>query len=213
MPSLQSDLIFDVGMHLGEDSAFYLQKGYRVVGFEANPDLVAHNQSRFVREIDSGRLVVVPGAIAENAQESISFYQHPTKSVWGTITPTWADRNAHRGESRRIDVDVVDFAAVIRQYGIPWFVKIDIEGADKLCLRTLAEFEERPTYLSIEARKRTGKLSLLNWNSSDPSGLTGSRQFSRRACTGILQEHFMTATVEFSHTSSRNTRRALSART
>ena len=36
-----SDLIMDVGMHRGEDAEFYLKKGFRVVGVEANPELVA----------------------------------------------------------------------------------------------------------------------------------------------------------------------------
>ena len=33
----QDDLIFDVGLHRGEDTEFYLKKGFRVVAFEANP--------------------------------------------------------------------------------------------------------------------------------------------------------------------------------
>jgi 16S rRNA A1518/A1519 N6-dimethyltransferase RsmA/KsgA/DIM1 with predicted DNA glycosylase/AP lyase activity len=32
------DLIYDVGMHHGEDTEFYLRKGFRVVAFEADPD-------------------------------------------------------------------------------------------------------------------------------------------------------------------------------
>lgn len=151
---LRGDLVFDVGMHRGEDTAFYLRKGFRVVGFEANPDLVAHNEDRFAGEIASGRLIVVAGAIADTDEESIAFYRHPTKSVWGTTDPSWADRNLSRGESARVNVPVVDFAQVIREYGVPWFVKIDIEGADKLCLRTFAQFVERPAYVSIESEKQ-----------------------------------------------------------
>lgn len=37
---LERHLIFDVGMHLGEDSDCYLRKGYRVVAFEANAQLI-----------------------------------------------------------------------------------------------------------------------------------------------------------------------------
>ncbi len=53
--SLRSaDLVYDVGMHRGEDTAFYLAKGYRVVGFEANPELVEACQRRFAAEIGGG---------------------------------------------------------------------------------------------------------------------------------------------------------------
>jgi hypothetical protein len=32
------DLIYDIGMHQGEDTEFYLQKGFNVIAFEADPD-------------------------------------------------------------------------------------------------------------------------------------------------------------------------------
>lgn len=31
------DLIIDVGMHYGNNTAFYLKKGFRVAAIEANP--------------------------------------------------------------------------------------------------------------------------------------------------------------------------------
>ena len=34
------NLIYDVGLHLGEDTEYYLKKGFRVIAFEANPELV-----------------------------------------------------------------------------------------------------------------------------------------------------------------------------
>lgn len=45
------DLIYDVGFNRGEDTAYYLRKGYRVVAFEANPDLVQEGAARFEREL------------------------------------------------------------------------------------------------------------------------------------------------------------------
>ena len=35
----RADLIYDVGFHQGEDTAFYLKKGFLVVAFEAHPRL------------------------------------------------------------------------------------------------------------------------------------------------------------------------------
>jgi hypothetical protein len=96
------DLVFDVGMHLGEDSAYYLAKGYRVVAVEANPELADAGRRRFDREISAGRLTIVEGAIADTDRPTITFYRHPTESVWGTADPDWAGRNAHMGESESI---------------------------------------------------------------------------------------------------------------
>jgi hypothetical protein len=41
-PTSYRGLIFDIGMHDGSDTAFYLHQGYAVVGVEADPTLAAH---------------------------------------------------------------------------------------------------------------------------------------------------------------------------
>jgi FkbM family methyltransferase len=148
----QPDLVYDIGMHKGEDTAFYLAKGHRVVAFEANPDLVAGGERRFATEIAAGRLTIRAGAISDSDAPSVGFYLHPN-SVWGTTRETWAERNALLGESRRIDVPTLDLAAEIRKTGMPEFVKIDIEGADRACLAVLARFDPGPRYVSIESEK------------------------------------------------------------
>lgn len=40
------NLIFDAGAHRGDDTDFYLGKGFRVVAAEANPILVDHLRRR-----------------------------------------------------------------------------------------------------------------------------------------------------------------------
>ena len=34
-------LIYDIGLHRGEDTAYYVARGFNVIAIEANPDLVA----------------------------------------------------------------------------------------------------------------------------------------------------------------------------
>ena len=70
MPSLldtpkDKNLIFDVGLHRGEDTEFYLKKGFRVVAFEANPELVALCSQKFMPFMNQGQLNIIQGAIAE----------------------------------------------------------------------------------------------------------------------------------------------------
>lgn len=42
---LKPNLIYDVGLHRGEDTDFYLKKGFHVVALEANPELVVLQDS------------------------------------------------------------------------------------------------------------------------------------------------------------------------
>jgi len=153
------DLIYDVGMHLGEDTEFYLRKGFRVVGFEADPRHVQLCRGRFAEAIADGRLILVEGAIVAGSalsagQQRVAFYRNETLSVWGTANVEWADRNARRGAtSSQIEVAAVDFGAALEANGIPHYLKIDIEGSDLVCLEALKRSEARPDYLSLESSK------------------------------------------------------------
>lgn len=154
---VDKNLIFDVGMHKGEDTAFYLKKGFNVVAFEADPDLAAACKNRFSDEINSGRLTLVQGAIVDTKKvkdKTISFYKNNDQSVWGTVVEKWADRNKKMGAtSQIIEVQTIDFGKCLEQYGIPHYLKIDIEGMDTICLEALLPFEEKPNYISIESEK------------------------------------------------------------
>lgn len=58
---LVEDLIFDVGMHPGQDTDDYLAKGYRAIAFEANPGLARECHLRFEHAARDGRLTIIEG--------------------------------------------------------------------------------------------------------------------------------------------------------
>jgi FkbM family methyltransferase len=153
---LDERLIVDVGAHRGEDSDFYLKLGYRVVAVEANPELVAHLAKRFEEEIEQGRLVIVPNAINES-NDQVTFYVNRERSIWGTTDPTWAARNERimGAASDEIQISCIRFEHVLERHGSPLYLKIDIEGADLLCLDALERVEAaaRPRFVSLESTK------------------------------------------------------------
>ncbi len=152
-------LIYDVGMHKGEDSEFYLKKGFKVVGFEADPDLAELCRQRFSKQIKTNQLIIVEGAIIDAKRHKelggkIKFFKNNKTSVWGTVVDDWATRNAKLGaESEIIEVSTIDFSECLNKFGVPYYLKIDIEGMDVICLRALKDVTERPDYISIESEK------------------------------------------------------------
>ena len=62
-----ADLIYDVGMHQGKDTEFFLGKGFRVVAIEANPGFVEMVRHRLSCDVDSGRLTILGVAISDRA--------------------------------------------------------------------------------------------------------------------------------------------------
>jgi len=147
------DLIFDVGFHKGEDTEFYLKKGFRVVAVEANPALYAAGIGRFKNEIDAARLTLLNVAIADS-DGPIQFFVNSRVTEWGTISPDFAARNRQLGkDSKNITVQGLRFGRILREFGVPYYLKIDIEGADQLCLEALLQVGARPTHLSLESTK------------------------------------------------------------
>jgi len=150
-----SNCVFDVGLHKGEDTDFYLAKGYRVVAFEADPELVQECRARFAPQIAEGRLVIVEGAIANpGSPPKITFYKNLRRSVWGTTDAERAGLNARLGAaSRPIEVDTVIFSDMFDRFGVPTFMKVDIEGADAIVRAALKTAREAPPSMSIESDK------------------------------------------------------------
>jgi FkbM family methyltransferase len=164
------DLIYDVGAHLGEDSQHYLAKGFKVVAVEANPDLASHLRKRFAAEMADGRFKLVECVIAEQTGYQ-TFYVNETTSVWGTAYPQWAARNARLGSDSRVSrLPSRPFAEVMKEFGVPYYLKIDVEGADLLCLDGLRSFDNRPRYVSIESEKISWKRLLHEFDELERLG-------------------------------------------
>lgn len=154
---MQSDLIYDFGFHIGEDTEFYLKRGFRVVAVEANPDLCERGRAKFESAVRSGQLTIVNKAISDKPGKT-TFFRNERRSEWGTIDPAWAARNARLGyHSDEITVEAITMADLLAEYGVPHFAKVDIEGFDMVAVQGLAEASERPTYISVEAEKDSFK--------------------------------------------------------
>lgn len=142
-------------MHKGEDTEYYLRKGFNVIGFEADPNLINFCKKRFKDEIFTKKLIIVEGAIVDkNFDKPTIFYKNKKNTVWGTVLKDWAIRNLNNdADSETITVDSIDFKECLKKYGVPYFLKIDIEGMDLFCCKALLEFNERPNFISIESEK------------------------------------------------------------
>ena len=143
------DLIIDVGMHDGTDTAYYLAKGFQVVAVEANPALVAAAEERFAGDIDQGRLTIIGAAIAETSGTAPMAIADDI-TIWSSTDPAFIRRN-QGVQYRYVNVPTVPFSDVLAQHGVPYFLKVDIEGSDMLPIRALRQAQGRPQFVSIES--------------------------------------------------------------
>lgn len=143
--------IFDLGFHNGDDTGFYLSRGYRVISVEANPDLVRKGEERFKSQIENESLILINAAVTENVGK-VEFYINTSRTEWSSCYLHMAESDGSISE--KVSVDSVTLPHLIQIYGVPYYMKVDIEGFDLAVARQLGISECKPRYVSFETSKR-----------------------------------------------------------
>jgi len=142
-----SKVIFDLGMNNGDDTAFYLSRGFNVVALEANPALCARAQERFSVFIGEGKLTVVNAAIWETSGTA-PFFVNQDNDHWSSLDVGWASRN--ETQYRQVSVRCVTLSNLIDEFETPYYLKVDVEGVDQSVLQQLKDRDLLPLYVSVE---------------------------------------------------------------
>jgi FkbM family methyltransferase len=127
-----------------------------VIAIEANPELCAMLSDRLIEYQRSGALTVLNLAISDKIGD-IELYIDQSVSVFGTTNRDWVERNKRMGfgNVQTVTVRSARLADIIREYGVPRYCKIDIEGNDLEALSALENLSETPRFISIESDKRS----------------------------------------------------------
>jgi len=147
------ETIFDIGMYDGADTRYYLECGFQVIAVEANPDLVQSATERFRDQIASGQLTCVNAAISPNGEAvelALSGADLGSSSIF-------TERVAYRQPIGSIKVPGVTLPQLFERYGVTHYLKVDIEGADRLCVLSLTS-SNRPRFLSFEVSDDVNEL-------------------------------------------------------
>ena len=139
-------LVYDVGMHDGEDSAYYLAKGFNVIGIDADSFRCDSCRQRFAVEIADGRMRVLNLGVA--AEEGVAqFYLNTREPAFSTFV----EPDLRADDWVLMSIPVRRLSSIIREYGEPYFVKIDVEHYDHVVLRDLLMSGLRPELISAES--------------------------------------------------------------
>lgn len=141
-------LIFDIGAHSGEDTDFYLRKGFRVIAVEANPFLAERLAARFAAQVADGSLYIVDKAITKVEQGELSFFVNKAKDDWSSLDRTTASKGVM--DVAEVRVETVRLKELFDQFGVPYYLKVDIEGGDLDIAESLLTLSSLPAYVSFE---------------------------------------------------------------
>ena len=142
-----SRLIYDIGAHFGEDTAYYLHCGYHVIAVEANPELCDYIRKRFVKELSDKKLVLIESAVTIESKTEVSFFvsEHTGESSM------YEGRLKQAGVNyREIKVSTISLNELFLRHGKGFYCKIDIEGGDIPVLKSLGPYDNLPEYFSVE---------------------------------------------------------------
>lgn len=123
-------LVFDVGAHVGDRTGSVLQLGARVVALEPQPQLFRVLQ-RLYRRCE--RATLLPLAAGE-APGHIDLHLNTANPTVATVSPAFiaaaSGAPGWDGEvwDGTIPVRVTTLDALVAEYGLPDFIKIDVEG-------------------------------------------------------------------------------------
>ncbi|WP_392530600.1 FkbM family methyltransferase [Nostoc sp. C117] len=151
---MDKNLIIDVGVHTGQDTEFYLKKGFRVIGIEADPQIYESAKNRLNYYIDNGQLTLLNIAVSTK-DEPVTFYANSDRTFWGTTSLYQVNKTKLSFGTPFVEITVEGcrFEKILEQFGIPYYLKVDIEGTEILCVNALRQFDEKPQFISIESTK------------------------------------------------------------
>jgi FkbM family methyltransferase len=150
------ELIFDLGANLGYKTDIFLRMGANVVAAEPDEFCQSVLRKKFTKYRMKKRPITVIGkAVSEQCSIQKMWIDAPG-SAMNTLSQKWAD--ALRGDDKRFgqrlnfgqwkEVETITIEQLIVEHGLPFFVKIDVEGFELNVLRGM----RRPVpYLSFEA--------------------------------------------------------------
>ena len=145
-------IIYDLGSNNGDNIAYYLLKSDLVVAIEANPKLCELIKKKFKKDIDNGKLVVkncIVTVLPDN--EDRDFYLHRHHHV---LSQFLVPHKNILDQYLKTKLPSRNIISIIKDYGEPFYIKIDLEHYDSYVLEELFIRKIYPRYLSIESHSK-----------------------------------------------------------
>ena len=139
-------LVFDIGSNIGTTIEFFNQRTNKVIGFEPNPTLFKRLQQRF-----KNRNVIIDPRGLSNEIGHKKFRISNADTI-STFSEDWVNNSRFTSGyswDEGIIVETTTLDSIIEEYGIPDYIKIDVEGYEFEVLTSLTKLLEN-TVISFE---------------------------------------------------------------
>lgn len=133
----KDDLVFDVGLNIGEKSEQFLNLGARVVGFEPQNECYQHSLTKFNGNIRFNAENIALDDKKGTSTMYIASYHTISSMSQEFINESKKERftDYNWNQTREVFTDTLD--NMIAKHGKPNFIKIDVEGYELNVLKGL----------------------------------------------------------------------------
>jgi len=130
-------MYFDIGANIGKFSLANVNNTNKIIAIEASPTTykILLNNTKNINKIEC-----LNYAICNSKKEEITFYESSCNTI-STLDKEWLtsskSRFGNKTQIKSIKVKTLSIDNLIKKYGVPDLIKVDVEGAENIVLKSL----------------------------------------------------------------------------
>lgn len=129
-------LCFDIGANIGDWSKENIHKYDKIISVEASPITF----EKLLNNCNHDKIILLNYAVCNNNSEDITFYHANVSDKISTINKDWLTSKTSRFYNEpytQITCKTITIDNLIKKYGLPDLIKIDVEGGEYECVSSL----------------------------------------------------------------------------
>jgi FkbM family methyltransferase len=133
----QGDLVFDIGANMGNRIDLFISKGAKVIGVEPQSSCYSFLLEKYKY---NSNVKIVNAAISDEEKTDFIYISNAntiSSMSLDFIRETSKERFKDYNWNYREEIKTTTLDILINEYGVPDFIKIDIEGYENVALRGL----------------------------------------------------------------------------
>lgn len=149
------DLIFDIGAHLGEKSNQFLEKNIDIIMLEPLPNCITELKKKYEK---NQNIKIIPKAVSKKIGKEVLEINTKMPTI-STMASNWKKgRFSNHDWDSKIIVETTTLDELIKDFGKPNYIKIDVEGYE---IDVLSGLSQKVGIISFEFTSEFIKNALI----------------------------------------------------
>lgn len=131
-------MYFDIGANIGKWALENINKCQQIISVEASPITFEKLKKNCVNP----KIILLNYAVCDNNGQDITFY-HADSDTLSTLNKSWLTDSKSRfynhTKFKEIICKTITIDDLINKYGMPKLIKIDVEGGEYECIKSLTQ--------------------------------------------------------------------------